>query len=177
MIAGALVTLILINVVAAVFETVASLAEQYGWLFRGVETTSLVIFSAEYLVRLWVSVEHPRARGRPAWRARLAYAVTPAAIVDLIAILPFFIEAFTDTHLRIIVLVRLLRLFKLGRYSTGFQSLFEALRRERQALLQASSSWCRWCWCRLRSPTWRSGRLSPTNSARSPTRSGGRWRR
>ena len=134
-IAGALVTLILINVVAAVFETVPSLAFQYEWLFQSIEAASLVIFSIEYLVRLWVSVEHPRARGRPAWRARLAYAVTPAAIIDLVAILPFFIEAFTDAHLRIIVLVRLLRLFKLGRYSTGFQSLLEALRRERQALL------------------------------------------
>ena len=77
----------------------------------------------------------PRSRGKPAWRARLAYALTPAAIVDFIAVAPFFVEAFTDAHLRIIVLVRLLRLFKLGRYSTGFQSLFEALRRERQALL------------------------------------------
>lgn len=134
-IASGLVALILINVVAAVFETVASLAAQYEWLFQTIEAVSLVIFFAEYIIRLWVSVEHPRARGKPAWRARLAYAVTPAAIVDLIAILPFFIEAFTDAHLRIIVLVRLLRLFKLGRYSTGFQSLLEALRRERQALL------------------------------------------
>ena len=134
-IAGALVALILINVVAAVFETVASLAAQYEWLFQTIEAVSLVIFFIEYVIRLWVSVEHPRARGRPAWRARLTYAVTPAAIIDLIAILPFFIEAFTDAHLRIIVLVRLLRLFKLGRYSTGFQSLLEALRRERQALL------------------------------------------
>ncbi len=63
------------------------------------------------------------------------YAVTPAALIDLVAIAPFFIEAFTDTHLRIVVLIRLLRLFKLGRYSTGFQSLAEALRRERSALL------------------------------------------
>jgi voltage-gated potassium channel len=134
-VSGILVALILVNVVAAVFETVAGLAAQYRWLFRSVETVSLVVFSAEYLVRLWVSVEHPRARGKPAWRARLAYALTPAALIDLIAIAPFFVEEFTDAHLRIVVLVRLLRLFKLGRYSTGFQSLFEALRRERQALL------------------------------------------
>jgi voltage-gated potassium channel len=134
-ISGALVALILVNVVAAVFETVAAYAAQYGWLFRTIESVSLVIFTFEYLVRLWVSVEHPRARGKPAWQARLAYAVTPAALVDLVSIAPFFVEAFTDAHLRIVVLIRLLRLFKLGRYSTGFQSLFEAVRRERQALL------------------------------------------
>ena len=134
-VSGVLVALILINVVTAVFETVAPLWESYRWLFRSVEYVSLVVFSVEYIVRLWVSVEHPRARGKPAWQARLAYAVTPAALIDLVAILPFFLEAFTDTHLQVLVLVRLLRLFKLGRYSTGFQSLFEAIRRERQALL------------------------------------------
>jgi voltage-gated potassium channel len=134
-ISGFLVALILINVVAAVFETVGELSARYGWLFRTIESASLAIFTFEYLVRLWVSVEHPRARGKPAWLARLSYAATPAALIDLIAIAPFFLEAFTDTHLRIVVLVRLLRLFKLGRYSTGFQSLAEALRRERQALL------------------------------------------
>ncbi len=60
-ISGLLVGLILINVVAAVFETVAAYAQQYGWLFRTIEALSLVIFTFEYLVRLWVSVEHPRA--------------------------------------------------------------------------------------------------------------------
>ena len=134
-IAGALVTLILVNVVAAVFETVPSLELEYARVFRDIETISLAIFAIEYIVRLWASVEHPRARGRPSWRARLAYAATPAAIVDLIAIAPFFVDAFTDVHVRVIVLIRLLRLFKLARYSTGFQSLFEAFRRERQALL------------------------------------------
>ena len=69
-------------------------------------------------------------------RARLRYALTPAAIIDLVAVLPFFVSVFVPhVALRVIVLLRLLRLFKLGRYSTGFQSLFEAARRERQALL------------------------------------------
>jgi voltage-gated potassium channel len=134
-VAGVLVTLILVNVLAAVFETVPSFELEYSELFRAIETVSLTIFAVEYIVRLWASVEHPRARGKPAWRARLAYAVTPAAIVDLLAIAPFFVDVFTSVHIRVIVLIRLLRLFKLARYSTGFQSLFEAFRRERQALI------------------------------------------
>jgi voltage-gated potassium channel len=134
-VAGALVTLILVNVVAAIFQTVPSLESEYAGLFFGIEAVSLVIFAAEYIVRLWASVEHPRARGKARWRARLAYAVTPAAIVDLLAIAPFFVDVLTDVHLRVVVLIRLLRLFKLARYSTGFQSLFEAFRRERQALI------------------------------------------
>ena len=134
--ATGLVALIIVNVVAAVFETVPSALVRYGWLFVAIETVSLVVFGAEYVVRLWVSVEHPRARGLSPFRARLRYALTPAAIIDLIAVLPFFVSVFAPhVTLRVIVLLRLLRLFKLGRYSTGFQSLFEAARRERQALL------------------------------------------
>src|SRR5665213_1911109 len=124
-VAGALVTLILVNVVAAIFQTVPSLEGQYAPVFFGIEAVSLIIFAAEYVIRLWASVEHPRARGRARWRARLAYAGTPAALVDVL----------TDVHLRVLMLIRLLRLFKLARYPSHFQSLFEAFRRERQALI------------------------------------------
>jgi voltage-gated potassium channel len=133
--AGGLIVLILINVVAAVFETVPSVVHEHRALFNFIENFSLVVFGIEYLVRLWVCVELPRYRGTPAWRARAAYIVTPAAIIDFIAIAPFVLGFFLDLNLRTLVLLRLLRLFKLGRYSTGFQSLIEAVRRERQALL------------------------------------------
>ena len=133
--AAGLVAVILVNVVASILETVPELAAAHRPLFRVIERVSLVIFSVEYLVRLWICVEEPRYRGRPAWRARLAYLVTPAAIIDLIAVLPFFLGLAFDLNVRTLVVLRLLRLFKLGRYSTGFQSLYEAVRREREALL------------------------------------------
>lgn len=129
-----LVVLILVNVTAAVFDSMPQ-AAAHRPLFRAIEQFSLVVFAIEYVVRLWVSVEHPRGRGMAAWRARLAYALTPGAIIDLVALLPFILQQFTDVNLRVLLLVRLLRLFKLARYSTGFQALFEALRRERHALL------------------------------------------
>ncbi|HMN87930.1 MAG TPA: cyclic nucleotide-gated ion channel [Bauldia sp.] len=134
--AAALIILILVNVIAAVFETVPELVAAHGWVFHGIEAVSLAVFGAEYVVRVWASVEEPRAAGRSPLAARLRYAMTPAAIVDLLAVAPFFVRLlFPYVDIRVIVLLRLLRLFKLGRYSTGFQSLYEALRRERQALL------------------------------------------
>ncbi|MBN8994696.1 MAG: ion transporter [Rhizobiales bacterium] len=129
-----LVTLILVNVAAAVLDSMPE-AARYRAVFRAIENFSLVAFAIEYVVRLWVSVEHPRGRGVAAWRARLAYALTPGALIDLVALLPFVLQQFADVNLRVLLLVRLLRLFKLARYSTGFQALFEALRRERHALL------------------------------------------
>ncbi len=133
--AGGLIVLIVVNVVAAVFETVPWVAGPNRGLFNFIESFSLLVFGIEYVVRLWISVEYPRYAGLPAWRARIRYIVTPGAIIDLVAIAPFFLGLFTDLNLRTIILLRLLRLFKLERYSTGFQSLFEAVRRERQALL------------------------------------------
>ncbi|MEP0323067.1 cyclic nucleotide-gated ion channel [Bauldia litoralis] len=132
---AALIILILVNVIAAIFETVPTMTQTYFQVFAGVEGVSLTVFAIEYVVRLWVCVEHPRARGVPAWRARLNYVFTPSAIIDFIAIVPFFIVALGGADIRTMVLVRLMRLFKLGRYSTGFQSLFEAVRRERHALV------------------------------------------
>lgn len=129
----ALVTLIIVNVGAAVLDSMPQ-AVPYRPVFRAIEQVSLIVFAVEYVVRLWVSVEHPRGRGMSAWRARLAYALTPGALIDLVALLPFVLQQFTDVNLRVLLLVRLLRLFKLARYSTGFQALFEALRRERHAL-------------------------------------------
>jgi voltage-gated potassium channel len=125
----------MINVISAVFETVPTLSRPLTNVFAGIEAISLTVFTLEYIVRLWLCVENPRFRGVPAWRARLRYVFTPAAIIDFVAIVPFFIVLLGGADVRTMVLIRLLRLFKLGRYSTGFQSLYEAIRRERQALL------------------------------------------
>ncbi len=134
--AGGLIILILVNVVAAILETVPSIVGEHRALFNFIENFSLAVFGVEYVVRLWVCVEEPRYRSMPPWRARLACVATPAAIIDLVAIAPFLLGMFVEhLNLRTLVLLRLLRLFKLGRYSTGFQALIEAVRRERQALL------------------------------------------
>jgi voltage-gated potassium channel len=131
----ALIGLIVVNVIAAILESVPEILADDRIVFRVVENFSLVAFSLEYVVRLWVAVEHPRYRGMPAWRARLTYAATPEALIDLVALAPFVAMHVFGLNLRVIILLRFLRLFKLARYSTGFLSLFEAMRRERHALL------------------------------------------
>ncbi|MCB1495646.1 MAG: ion transporter, partial [Bauldia sp.] len=115
---AALITLILVNVGAAIFGTVPQVSRTYFVLFGWIEAISITVFAVEYVARLWICVEHPQARGMPAWKARLRYAVTPSAIIDFIAILPFFIVVFGGADVRTMVLIRLMRLFKLGRYST-----------------------------------------------------------
>ena len=130
-----LIGLVLVNVVAVVLESVPSIEERFRWAFLVVEIVSVVAFTAEYLLRLWTAVEHMPLAGRSAWAARWAWARTPGAIIDLLAIVPFYVALFDQADLRALALFRLVRFFKLARYSSGLTSLLEAIYAERHALL------------------------------------------
>ena len=69
---GALVTLIALNILAVMIETVEELSTGYQHVFETFELASLVIFSLEYLLRLWSCVEDPRYRVPLLGRARFA---------------------------------------------------------------------------------------------------------
>ncbi|MCJ8141898.1 cyclic nucleotide-gated ion channel/potassium channel family protein [Ancylobacter sp. A5.8] len=130
-----LIVLIVANVVFAVLETVESLLLREMLLFRAFEMFSLVVFAVEYLARIWVAPENPRYRGLSARRARWRHLWTPAAIIDLLAWMPFLISMMMGINLRTLAILRLLRFVKLARYSPGMQSLLEVLRSESQSLL------------------------------------------
>ena len=98
--------LIFLNVVAIILETEIEFFGEYESFFRYFEIFSVFIFSIEYLLRLWscVSVEE---FGHPIL-GRLKYIFTPMAIIDLIAIAPFYLT-FVVTDTRIIRILRFLR--------------------------------------------------------------------
>src|SRR5262245_9197560 len=108
----ALLCVIVLSVASVVLETLADLPP---WMYRGfdwIETVSIMLFTAEYVLRLWVAVDEPRGRFRhPLW-GRLRYAVTAMAIIDLLAILPYWLSPFIAADPSIAVLLRVLRLFK-----------------------------------------------------------------
>jgi voltage-gated potassium channel len=129
-----LIILILANVAAAVLESVPDLARRYNALFASLEIGSLVVFTLEYLLRLWIAGAHDIKAGvRPA-RAPLTYALSFNGIVDLLAILPFWLALFFPFDLRIILVFRIFRFLKLARYSLGVRSLLDALHAERWPL-------------------------------------------
>jgi voltage-gated potassium channel len=129
-----LIALILVNVLSVILESVPSIADRYGRLFVVIEIVSTVIFTIEYGVRLWTAPEHPLLQATPPLRARLRHATSPAMVVDLLVILPFYMSLIGGVDLRFLLLLRLARFFKLARYSPGFASLTEALWSERRAL-------------------------------------------
>jgi len=127
---GALILLILLNLVAIMLESVPSLHDRWHPQFHAFETFSVAVFSIEYLLRVWSSVEHPEHVGRGALVARLRYMLTPMALVDLLAILPFYLSFLFILDLRFMRAVRLLRIFKLTRYFSALGVLLEVLREE-----------------------------------------------
>lgn len=129
-----LIALILVNLVNVALETVPSLEARYGTVFALIEDFSLVVFTIEYALRLWTAVEHGPHRGLHPMQARLKYALSPTGLVDLLAVMPFWLELFTTTDLRFLLVFRMVRFFKIARYSPAMRSLLDVIYRERRAL-------------------------------------------
>jgi voltage-gated potassium channel len=132
-----IVTLILLNIAAFIAETVPSLAAAYQPFFDAFELLSVAIFSVEYGLRLWTAVEVPFLKRLPPWKARLKLALRPALLIDLLAILPFFLGMFLSIDLRVLRALRLLRFFKLSRYSPAMHTLLRVVVNEQRALIGA----------------------------------------
>ena len=135
----ALISLIMINVVAIVIESIPSVAEQYYNEFLVLEIVSVAIFAIEYLARLWACVDKTRyaAMEGSHTKRRLSYFFSPLAIVDLIAILPSLMMFLFPLDLRFLRVLRLLRVFKLTRYSRAMQLLLKAFNDEGSSLMAA----------------------------------------
>ncbi len=130
-----LIGLIALNVVAVIVESVPTIGSIYRHEFYAFELFSVVVFSIEYCARLWIapSLDDPRFK-HPLW-GRLRYALTPAALIDLIAIAPFYLSYFVTMDLRFLRAVRLVRIFKLTRYSAAMSMILQVLREESSAFV------------------------------------------
>jgi voltage-gated potassium channel len=117
-----------------VLESVPRYEAAYDSLFKAIELVSLVIFTLEYLLRIWATPEHPAYRALKPLQARLRYAMSTDGLIDLVSVLPFWLAFLLPSELRIILLFRIVRFLKLTRYSPALRSLLEVLYTERRAL-------------------------------------------
>lgn len=130
----ALGALIVLNVIAAIVESVESIGAAYADAFHTFELVSVAVFTVEYALRIWVCVENPSYAGRG---GRLRYAASPLAILDVVAILPFYLGALLPIDTRMLRALRLLRLLKLSRHSTAMDTLLTVMRREAASILSS----------------------------------------
>lgn len=129
-----LIAMIVLNVLAVVLESLEHLSIAHGPAFHAFDLFSVGVFSLEYLLRLWTAVELDDPRFRHPVLGRLRWAVSPMAIIDLLAVLPFYLGMFVELDLRAIRVLRVLRVFKLGRYSMAMSVMVSVARQEGRAI-------------------------------------------
>jgi voltage-gated potassium channel len=125
-----LIVLIVANVAAIVLHSVPSIAARYGSSLVIFEWFSMLVFTVEYVARVWCSVERDDGRYRHPVRGRVRYVVSPLALIDLLAILPFYLTQLLPVDLRFMRVFRLLVIFKLTRYHSSMILLGRVLRSE-----------------------------------------------
>ncbi|KGJ98458.1 ion transporter [Thalassotalea sp. ND16A] len=132
-----LIVLIIANVVAVIFESDDEFNRQFSTEFALFELISVSIFSLEYLLRIWSCVESYQFKQYSSLQARLRYMTSPLAVIDLIAIAPFFISLFIAIDLRYLRLLRVLRLLKLSHHFKGFNIFLTVILKELKSITAA----------------------------------------
>lgn len=120
--------LIILNAIAMIIGTVGAIQQEYDWILAPFEYFSLIIFSVEYVILLWVCTENPEFSDP--FRGRINYILTPIALINLLSVLPAFIPfliPFDLRALRLLRLFRIIRLLKLTKYSDSLKIIFRAL--------------------------------------------------
>ncbi|MFZ9500404.1 MAG: cyclic nucleotide-gated ion channel, partial [Beijerinckiaceae bacterium] len=129
-----LMALVFISVAAGVVSTVPQIWAQWSGPLQAIEAFALFVFALEYALRFWSAPEHTLYAELHPWRARLSFALEPMSILDLVTLAPLLASVFVESDLSVFLMLRLLRYFKLARYSPGMRSLALALQTERRAL-------------------------------------------
>jgi len=133
---GFIVSLILLNVVAVIFETVDNLFLAYGSFFRAFEIFSVCFFSIEYALRVWTCTyidkfKHPI-------KGRLKYILSIGSLIDLLAIMPFYLsqsKLYDLRFVRVFRIIKFMRVFKLGRYLNATRIISNVFKSKKEELV------------------------------------------
>ena len=128
-----LIAVILGNMAAVLLESFDSLATRLEPWFAGFELVSVVLFTVEFALRLWTSNYLRPERSR--FGAGIRYILSPVGIVDVFAILPFYLPFLIAVDLRWLRILRFLRVLKLSRYNRSLMSIAAVIRERRHELL------------------------------------------
>jgi len=131
----AIMALILLNALAIVLESIPEIKEPFSNFFWIFEVVSVSVFSIEYLMRIYVSdLTHPStSRIKSAFK----FIFSAYGLIDLFAILPFYLPFLIKIDLRflrILRLMRFLRILKLNRYNKSLNLIWTVVKEKRTEL-------------------------------------------
>jgi len=117
--------LIVANLFSLLFEQVPAVFEPNKHWFHWFDIFSVAVFTVEYLLRLYMAPEDPEFNSKKF--ARLGFVSSPFAIIDFLAVAPFYLQAFLPVDLRVLRALRLLRILKLFRIVVPAYKDFQVL--------------------------------------------------
>src|SRR6185295_9314202 len=132
-----MVSAIVLNAAAIVLTTVKSLSAVYGGVFDAIDDTAAALFALDYAARIWTAPEGESATPLNPWSARLAYVCSALGVVDLLAVLPLFLEFFVRADSDWFRVLRLIAVVKVTRYAPALQLFIAVIRSESRVLLSA----------------------------------------
>lgn len=130
-----LTVVIFLNTIAIILHTVPAIRRSFNQLFLDFEVFSVIVFTIEYILRLWSCVENDAYKHPISGRIRFVFSVW--GLIDLLAILPFFVSfLMTDLgFIRILRLLRMLRLFRVSRYFHALRVIQRVIRDKQEELV------------------------------------------
>ena len=130
-------TLVLCNILAIILESVSSLQAVYGQYFDLFEFWSVMFFTLEYVLRFWATGAKYADHGQK-WQGRREYMFGFYGVIDLLAILPFYLQMlFPGADMRALRILRLVRVLKLSHYNSALEDLFNAVKNEARSFIAA----------------------------------------
>jgi voltage-gated potassium channel len=130
-----IMALIMLNMIAVILETIPEIARPLERFFFVFETFSIIIFTIEYMIRIYISdLSHPASNK---FNSALKYIFSGYGLIDLFAILPFYLPMIISVDLRIIRilrLMRLLRILKMNRYNNSLRLIWEVIKEKKSEL-------------------------------------------
>ncbi len=121
--------LIVLNIAAVCLESVKHIGNEYKVAFKAFEFFSVVIFSIEYLLRVWSAPARNDLGNSTNIIKRMKYIFSFTGLVDFLAIIPSILPYFFGgLDLRWLRVLRLLRLLKISNYSSALEDFFSAIK-------------------------------------------------
>lgn len=122
--------LILLNVISLIVGSYKEIRELDTRFLDYFEVFSVIVFTIEYLLRLWTADLNEDYEGG-SFKKRMQFVFSTFGLIDLVAILPFYLPLILPFDLRVVRILRIMRLiriFKLGRYSTSMKTISSVLK-------------------------------------------------
>ena len=121
--------LIVLNIAAVCLESVKHIGNEYKAAFNAFEFFSVVIFSIEYVLRVWSAPARNDLGNSTNIIKRMKYIFSFTGLIDFLAIIPSILPYFFGgLDLRWLRVLRLLRLLKISNYSSALEDFFSAIK-------------------------------------------------